>query len=250
MEMIGGLLIKYSIFYSCEGGFNLMNNGKPEYSKRPEKRQRYQAKKPRKKMDRLLNVLIAIVSILIVLNLVSIFTGDDEKQNTKETKQVTESKKNEKSKDVVTDKSEKKETTNTDYSTENMFNENENNHIVSVSEYLVQPSSDPIVDEVIINPNWQVTPTKQTGEHVSTYQEGHIDYEEKKETFRNAVGLSEEEVIYWSVKNNGDVNSSVAVISSNDTNRTNKYRIYIEWIDHQGWKPVKVEKLNQLANAY
>ncbi|MFP3427806.1 hypothetical protein, partial [Pseudoalteromonas sp. SIMBA_162] len=81
---------------------------------------------------------------------------------TKETKQVTESKKNEKSKDVVTDKSEKKETTNTDYSTENMFNENENNHIVSVSEYLVQPSSDPIVDEVIINPNWQVTPTKQT----------------------------------------------------------------------------------------
>ncbi|RKQ19194.1 YrrS family protein [Ureibacillus endophyticus] len=227
-----------------------MNNGKSENSTRHEKRQRYKAKKPRKKMDRLLNVLIAIVSILIVLNLVSIFTGDDKKQNVKETNQVTESKKNDDSKEVVTDKSEDDEPTNNDYSTENMSDENENVYVVSASEQIVQPSNDPIVDEVIVNPSWQVTPTKQTGEHVSAYEEGHIDYEEKKETFRNVVGLSEDEVIYWSIKNNGNPNSSVAVISSNDSNRAYKYRIHIEWIENEGWKPIKVEKLNQLANSY
>ncbi|SOC20674.1 uncharacterized protein DUF1510 [Ureibacillus xyleni] len=223
-----------------------MKNGKPEKSTRLEKRQRYQAKKPRKKMDRLLNILIAIVSILIVLNLVSIFTGDDEKQNTKETKQITEeNKKTEESKEVTTNISDVEDQSNGDHSTEQMSNTE-----TLESELIVQTSADPVVDEVLVDPNWQATPTKQTGEHVSAYEEGHIDYEEKKETFRNAVGLGEDEIIFWSVKNNGNANSSVAVVSSNDSNRSNKYRVYIEWIDNEGWKPVKVEKLNQLADSY
>lgn len=226
-----------------------MSNEERSFTTRSEKKQRTQRSQKRKKMDRLLNVLIAIVSILIVLNLFAVFNDDNDKENEKEQEQVDETKEKAKE-DVANQNSEKNEQTNdtvatdTEQSNESVEKSPNNNQ----PQQIVQSSDDPNVEEVIIDPNWKPTATKQTGEHISAYEEGHIDYQEKLVTFRNAVNLDENNVIFWSVKNNGSADSSVAVVSTND--RSEKYRIFIEWVQNEGWKPSKVEKLSQLEGTY
>ncbi len=212
---------------------------------RSEKRK--QRSQKRKKMDRLLNVLIAIVSILIVLNLIAVFNDDNDKENKQE--QVSETTENENEEVANQDNEENEQNTdkidNTEQNNDESVKAASNNELTQV---IAQASNDPNVEEVIIDPNWKPTSTGQTGEHVSTYEEGHIDYEEKLVTFRNAVNLEENNIIFWSVKNNGSADSSVAVVSSKD--RSEKYRIFIEWVQNEGWKPTKVEKLSQLEGTY
>lgn len=208
---------------------------------------RYDQRKQKNKMDKILNILIAVVSILIILNVVAIFNGDDhEKEQADETVEKQNLNKN----------VGKEDTKNTDaQSDKNVVSAEEvepvepgsgeqtDSDANSDTSLIVQASNDPMVEEVIINPQWKVNPTKQVGEHVSAYEKGHPDYEEKLETFRQAVQLDESNIIFWSVKNNGSPNSSVAVVSTGD--KSENYRIYIEWLQNEGWKPVKVEKLNQ-----
>lgn len=238
-----------------------MSNQERTLLTRSEKKQRDQRSQKRKKMDRLLNVLIAIVSILIVLNLIAVFNDDNNKENEKEQATLNEKVNNTKAEqeEVATQNNDENEQTNEQ--TKDSVDSNKqqgnsgqktgelssNEEQSAPSQLIVQSSNDPIVKEVIIDPNWQPTSTKQTGEHVSAYEEGNVDYEEKLETFRNAVNLDPNNIIYWSVKNNGSADTSVAVVSSND--RTEKYRIYIEWIQNEGWKPSKVEKLSEIVGA-
>ena len=54
--------------------------------------------------------------------------------------------------------------------------------------------------------------------------------------------LTADRKYYMSVRKiTGMRNHAIAVVSSMD--KTQKYRVSIEWIDEQGWKPVKVEVL-------
>ncbi len=113
---------------------------------------------------------------------------------------------------------------------------------------VINASDDPLVAEVWTSDAWQAYPTAQTGEHQSTFAQGHIDYEEKLQSIFSVVPIEQQESIIWSVKNNGNAKSAIAVISSND--KTQKYRVAIEWIEQQGWKPVQVEVLNTLEGTY
>lgn len=184
-----------------------------------------------KKLDRLLNVLIAIVVILIFFNLYIIFSDQDSKEIAQE--QTTESN----MKKTIEDNSNSdKEDKQSDLETE------------EVRQVITTSSNDPLVEELIIDASWQVTPTKQQGPHISSYDEGHIDYEEKIETFLNAVQLTKQETIFWSVRNNGSADTSRAVLSTKD--KTKAYRVSIEWIADEGWKPVKVERLKQIEGAF
>ncbi len=246
-----------------------MSNQDRNYLTRSESKRRENRSVKRKKLDRLLNVLIAVVAVLIVINLYFIFSNkEDVAQNQGETTSESNQSPNPPQSSqpaVSTGEDEQKEpqqeeSDNNDIEQSGDFNSEQNGQSQSTNEesnvtsdnhssaITVNSSSDPLVLEEIIDPNWQVTPTNQTGEHVSTYETGHIDYEEKLVTIRNAVNLTEGNVIYWSVKNNGSSDSAISVISSND--QTEKYRVTIQWIANQGWKPVKVEKLKQIDGTY
>ncbi|MDM5334601.1 YrrS family protein [Ureibacillus composti] len=225
-----------------------MGNNEFDSMNRSRLSKREQKKKRPKKSDKLLNVLIAIVSILIVANLVFLFTKDDEKEVASENKTQAEKylqgkNQSQKNEEVVSEEGEEEQSSdNTVVPAKNEDQTEEKEQSVKLPTKLTtNKSSDPQVKQEVVDPSWQPTPTKQTGEHVSVYKEGHVDYEEKLVTFRNAVNLEENNVIYWSVRNNGSSNSSIAVISSKDESQ--KYRISIEWIENEGWKPVKVEEL-------
>jgi len=225
-----------------------MGNNEFDSMNRSRLSKREQKKKRPKKSDKLLNVLIAIVSILIVANLVFLFTKDDEKEVASENKTQAEKylqgkNQSQKNEEVVSEEGEEEQSSdNTVVPAKNEDQTEEKEQSVKLPTKLTtNKSSDPQVKQEVVDPSWQPTPTKQTGEHVSVYKEGHVDYEEKLVTFRNAVNLEENNVIYWSVRNNGSSNSSIAVISSKDESQ--KYRVSIEWIENEGWKPVKVEEL-------
>lgn len=226
-----------------------MNKEKKESMTRGQYSTREQKRKQRSKSDKILNILIAIVSILIVVNLAFLFIKDD-KGNTSKQKNDSENK------TELT--KEKSETENSESNSDHQQNMEDSEQIaVSAIEgnekfgtvsMKVETLNDPIVEEVITNPDWQPTPTKQTGEHISAYDKGHIDYEEKLQTIRNAVNLEENNITYYWVGNNGASSSAIAVVSSKD--QSQKYRVSIEWVENQGWKPVKIEKLKQLEGAY
>lgn len=46
------------------------------------------------------------------------------------------------------------------------------------------------------------------------------------------------------VGNGGSPQKSIGTVTSKD--QTEKYRIYLEWVDGQGWKPTQMDVLNQL----
>lgn len=205
-----------------------------------ERQKRSQYHGNNKKHDRILNLLIAIVSILIVIKLVHFFTENDEvKEKENENQFVEHDEQNSEQKNSLQHHDEDGEK-----ATDELIH-NENEHEQAKENITVtKVEHDEFVEEIIINNNWEAVPTKQTGTHVSTFEEGHIDYEEKLEAIRQAVQLDKNDIIYWSVRNNGTPNSAISIISSK--NQKENYRVSIEWVHNEGWKPVKVEKLKKL----
>ncbi|MEK4230081.1 YrrS family protein [Solibacillus sp. FSL H8-0538] len=201
------------------------------------------------KLDRLLNVLIAIVSMLIVISLVIILrTQDDTVSSAKEQKNDMQQQSEplaEEPKNSSQEASVEKELAEDDSSEKS---EGESSVGAQEEEAIVSQSDDPVVNEVQTNPSWQSYPTKQNGVHTSTYQKGHIDYEEKLGAAFSVTQLSPEASIVWNVKNNGSADTASVVVSSLD--KTLKYRVSIEWVDGAGWKPVKLETLNTLEGAF
>jgi len=211
-----------------------MPKDKKEFTTRTEKRKK-------QKSNRILNALIAIVVLLIAIKAYSIIFNEDDGETPKNV-------------EVAEEKNELKQE-----QSQNLNNEkNEDEKTVDVKEtqdeksdpkdLIVTSSNDDIVEKVIVDQNWKVTPTQQTGPHESTFIEGHIDYEEKKLTIRNAVGLDEDNIIYWSVRNDGTGKGAVAVVSSKD--QSEKYRVHIKWIENAGWIPIKVEILKKIDGTY
>ncbi|MGM9951131.1 MAG: YrrS family protein [Lysinibacillus sp.] len=198
------------------------------------------------KMNRLLNYLIGIVSVLIVISLFVIFTGNEEQEAIEGPEEETP---------VETKPEEEKEKEEEGTSAEEPSQQDEEQEPIEDepaegegSTPVVSSSNQPGVDEVWTSEAWEPYPTAQTGEHTSTFTEGHIDYEEKLNAIYSVIPLEQQDSILWSIKNNGNAKSAIAVISSND--KEQKYRVAIGWVEGEGWMPQQVEVLNTLEGTY
>lgn len=193
------------------------------------------------KMNRLLNYLIAVVLLLIaVTSYVIFFTGDEKEVKEQDVAQQQE---NENDAQQAENEPAQRIEQQEDQDEKETQQEPEIEQNVTVS-----PSTDPVVQEEIVDSSWQPTKTAQTGEHTSVFQEGHIDYEEKLTTVYNVTNLTADNAIIWSFKNNGGADKAIAVVSSKD--KEQKYRVSIEWVAQQGWKAIKLEKLNTIEGAW
>lgn len=190
---------------------------------------------PNKKLNGWLNILIGMVIVLIVITTIVIFNWQD---NIKDT-EVTEPE--EKVEDPIKEDIETNEE-------EPPAEEEQPEQEIEQETAVESPSDDPIVDHVITDENWQPTPTTQTGEHVSSYDDQSVDWAEKVATITAVTGIEKDNMIIWRLKNNGGANKSIATVSTND--KTQMYRVSMEWVDNEGWKPVKLEQLNTLEGAY
>lgn len=95
--------------------------------------------------------------------------------------------------------------------------------------------------KAIVNPEWKPVGTKQTGEHVSKYDGQSDDWNEKKKAISYATGLSEDQLYFDRIQNGGSPQKSEGIVRSKDNSK--KYKVYLEWVDGQGWKPVKMDVL-------
>ena len=111
-----------------------------------------------------------------------------------------------------------------------------------------EESNDPIVSETIVNTSWEPVGTSQSGDHVSSYQQNSVDWNEKIEAVTYATGLSQNDMYVMMVQNGGGPQKSIATVQSKD--QSEKYRVYLEWVDGEGWKPEKMDVLKTLDGAY
>lgn len=111
-----------------------------------------------------------------------------------------------------------------------------------------EDSSDPIVEETVINTSWEPVGTKQKGDHVSVYQKDSVDWNEKVNAVSYATGLDANNMYVMMIKNGGGPQKSIATVQSKD--ESEKYRVHMEWVDGEGWKPVKMDVLKTLKGAY
>lgn len=194
---------------------------------------------PSKKLNKWLNVLIGVVAVLIVITTLYIFNWQDNIEDTvKEDPVVTSPEENEEEsskEDIVSNEEEPPVQ-------EELEEESEQETAVET------PSDDPIVDRVITDGSWQPTPTTQTGGHVSSYVPGSVDWQEKVATITSVTGIEEGNMIIWRIGNNGSADTAIATVSTKD--KTAMYRVSMEWVNNEGWLPVKLEVLNTLEGAY
>lgn len=111
-----------------------------------------------------------------------------------------------------------------------------------------EESKDPIVEETVINTSWEPIGTAQSGNHVSVYDTSSVDWKEKIGAISYATGLGENEMYIMRIQNGGGPQKSIGIVTSKD--QSEKYRVHLEWVDGEGWKPVKMDVLRTLEGAY
>jgi septal ring-binding cell division protein DamX len=214
---------------------------------------RYEKRDKRRKTNIVLNILIGVVAVLIlVIGSQLIFGGSDAEKTAKYNEQPDIKLANEESKEE-TDK-EKDAVKESDKSNEEL--DEDGNGIPDEDETTEEESTeDPFeqatitegepgsgVTETIENPGWSPVGTSQTEPHSANYDKGSQDWAEMTKALSYATGIPESDMIIWFLGNNGSPNDAVGTISPKD--KSSKYKVYITWIENEGWKPTKIEKLN------
>ncbi|AYC29699.1 YrrS family protein [Paenisporosarcina cavernae] len=200
------------------------------------------------KTDKILNTLIGVVLVLIIITAGIIFWssrgGDEERaaSNRDNEEAVSEDTVQEDEEDLEDAVEENDEP---DITTEPVEPEE------SDDETPVNENSDDTSEETKTPPaNGEFEPigTSQTGEHVSSYDKNSVDWKEKVSALSYATGLAPNDMIVWYIGNGGSPQKSVGTVSSNDKEK--KYKVYLEWVDQEGWLPTKVETLQTLDGSY
>ncbi|MDS9996425.1 DUF1510 domain-containing protein [Bacillus atrophaeus] len=227
------------------------------------KQSRFENRDKRRKANLVLNILIAVVSILIVVVAINLFinspsTNDvakdtetsqtkkspasgktekksdedikDSKKDTSDSDKDSDSKQDDSSKSDDSD-SKKDSDTDTDQTTDDPFKD------ATVTE----GGSSGNVEKTIVNKDWKAVGTEQSGEHTATYDSSSQDWSEMLKAISYATGVSKDQMTVLWLGNNGSPQDAKGKIL--DKTSGAKYQVTITWEDKKGWKPTKVEKL-------
>jgi Domain of unknown function (DUF1510) len=195
----------------------------------------------RKKANVILNSLIIVVLLLIVIVSINIF-GKDDKSIAESNREQTVS--NNVEKDSKTkgetgnaNRDQKESAVNDDSSDES---QNEQDEKIDEEELVEsEDESDMDENESIENPDWDSVGTSQT-EPAQDYVKGSVDWNEQMRAISSATGFDQGKDTLLQIGNNGPKKSTATVLIK-ETNQ--KFRVNIEWIDGEGWKPALVEEV-------
>lgn len=206
----------------------------------------------KKKNNIILNVLIGVVLLLIIIVVVNLVTDDNEEniaqKDTAAVKESSESvEKEEKEEDseeieLTTEEIEQEE--QNEPAGEENDSTTESNTSSDNPNATTEESEDPNVETVMIDPSWEPIGTSQVGEHVSSYTKDTVDWIEKVDALAYAANLDQSNMIVQFLGNGGSPQKSIGTVTSKDGKEI--YRISLEWVDGQGWKPTKKEKLKSV----
>lgn len=212
----------------------------------------------KRKKNNILNILIGIVILLIIIVTVNIVTGDDEKESANQSDVTTELEEDNVESESIEEEEDKEseevegdstESTDSSSSNDDTTSEKEENEDTDVEEneagtVSTEPSNDTNVESVIVDSGWEPIGTEQSGEHVSSYDSSSVDWDEKVKALAYAANLDTSSMYVKFLGNGGSPQKSIGTVTSKDGSEI--YRISLEWIDGEGWKPTKKEKLKTL----
>ncbi|MGG0848154.1 DUF1510 family protein [Peribacillus simplex] len=233
---------------------------------------RFNQRDQKRKVNKIYNIAITIVSILIVIVAVTIFLSDDgteSKKTTTEPKQIAEEKgkvvdkpagkeeetdsekveAEEDSKATEEDVEDSKATEEdeedskaTEEDTEEKAEDGSDPEKAGDAELVeVEGSGDGNVAATYTSEGWKPVGTEQSGEHTTSFEKGSVDWNEMSKAIANGAGIDEGSMRLWWLQNGGSPNTAIGTVSEGDNPKT--FRVHIEWVDGSGWKPVKVEEL-------
>ncbi|WP_160918694.1 YrrS family protein [Pseudalkalibacillus hwajinpoensis] len=223
-------------------------------------RSRYGDRHSKRKQNIVLNSLIGIVlAVILVLVANIVFTGDDSQQTASEEQKTAQTNSDEKSNSssddtVTSDEAEDSEpsdsesdsATDKDSTKEESANEkkDQDDEDKEGQDQEDQEKEEEEADQKPGEPNlegpWEPVGTSQTGPHVSSYELGSTDWNEKLKAVESVMGISADEMTIWKIGGNGGPQQSYARVSKAGSGNQ-VYSIELEWIDGKGWKPVGVK---------
>ena len=90
--------------------------------------------------------------------------------------------------------------------------------------------------------DWNPVGTTQKGTHRTNYSKGSADRKEIRQAVSQVTGVSESDMIEWRVENGGKQKVEATITNGK---QTETYRVYLSWVDNNGWKVTKYEELKR-----
>jgi cytoskeletal protein RodZ len=208
---------------------------------------RSQQRAKRRKTNLILNSLIVIVILLIGIVSFNIFFSNDEsaadqnnvateKSQSSDSPEKKEDSKGAGSKDDKDSEKSAEEKSGSEEADEESAEE-------QAEPIVTEGGSDANVKQTIENPEWKPVGTTQSGEHNTVFDQNAADWQEMILAYSYATGIDKNNMTVWWNENGGAPNTAVGTISEKGSDQT--FRVWIQWVDGEGWKPVKVEELIQ-----
>jgi|SRR5699024_3438927 len=202
----------------------------------------------RRKNTRTLNILLFVgAGLVLLLILLFLFTKSDSDDQQNANKDNEPNIENENANgnlsngdldtngDINHNNNSEEENNNNSPNNESENNEEENEKEEGKIENI--PSNDGNVISAFTK-NWNPIGTEQEEPHTMVFEKDSQDWLEMEEAMKLATEL--DELIIWWLGNDGD-QKAVGTVTSNDQSET--YRVYLSWIENEGWQPTKVEVL-------
>ncbi|ANU25593.1 YrrS family protein [Planococcus versutus] len=219
---------------------------------------RLKKKNKKNRSNRILNIMIGLVfALILIIGVSMLFNGGDDQAQKPEVTVSSETNEQTSDSDEGGDAGEENEATEEEKESAKKAEEKaekekaekeKEESAIKGGTITREDSNDPIVEETVINTSWEPIGTKQKGNHVSVYQKNSTDWNEKVNAVSYATGLDVNNMYVMMIKNGGGPQKSIATVQSKD--ESEKYRVHMEWIDGEGWKPVKMDVLKTLNGAY
>ena len=204
---------------------------------------RFNQRDQKRKLNKIYNIAITIVSILIVIVAATIFLSDDgsTEKATTEPKQTTEkqqkkAEKTEKKEDALGVEEEEVDEEDSEATDTTDEEKDEDAELVEV-----EASGDGNVEKAYTSEGWKPVGTEQTGEHTTSFEKNSVDWNEMRKAIAIGAGVDEGSMKLWWLQNGGSPSTAIGTVS--DGNESQTYRVHIEWVDGSGWRPVRVEEL-------
>lgn len=196
----------------------------------------------RRKNTKLISIFLIAGALLIIILLgMWLFGGGDD-----ETEEQTGNNENESSDFLITEEDEEdaegnnpeQEESENDLASDEEAENEENNADEEIETETAEPSDDNVAEAY--TGDWSPVGTEQEGPHTTTFDEGSQDRIEMRRAITQATGLTGDDMIEWWIENGGD-QKVIATVS--DTAETEVFRVFLSWVDNEGWQPTKVEIL-------
>ncbi|WP_408868818.1 YrrS family protein [Brochothrix campestris] len=181
----------------------------------------------RKKTNLILNIMIGVLLVLIATTLyfVILTTGNNEPlDGVKVAKnEVSSEQVKQRSDDDASSSTKKKQTT-------------------QLTKKITKGESNSTIKETW-TADWQPIGTKQTGQHVNSYESTTVDWSEKLAAVAAALEQPVNVLEIWYVENGSAAGSDSIATVSLKSGGAPAYRAYLSWVDQKGWQVDKIEVL-------